>query len=760
MKSKTIRLFARHPAKILLKGAVSGLVPLLLTSAQLFGGLSPFSAAFTGAVRFSGCIPAALGAFFGILLFQPSHLPLRITALFLLLALRFLLNRVLPKKQGALLRGGCVLGAGAVSLGFYTLLARLGTYSLVCLILELVLSFGVCVIFSHGLDALEKERADEPFADGEKIGLCAVFAALLISLSAFPILSLNPAVVLCCPVILLAASAFGAPGASLSGMLAALALCLASNEAFTFAAALAVGAFFAGAFRGAGRFAPMIALLCTAVFTLFLLGVPVQFAYDTAALFLGSGIYILLPARAEQLLRARFSRHTASDERTPLADRLRILSGAVQDVRKDFSQVSEKFNGIDYHNIASVYESAASAVCKTCDHRLTCWDTRYGETMDALGSLERVLRQNQNAVPETLPRYFREVCRKPDELCRAISAQYRVFAAQEREKRQTEKLQGFLLEHLDTLSETLSSLEKPLRASVHTEETARTAVLRAAQQCGEDVSSVEAIRLADGSLQIVLSLLDAEDERIAILSDAIEDECGVLFPPPAVFRCRGITRLIFCENAVFTAESSVRQTAGRGNHICGDSVECFTDALGQPCFLLSDGMGTGGRAAIDSLMTCSMLKKLICGGFAAQAAIRIVSSAVSVKSADESLSTVDLFAFDPVTGEASFLKAGAAPSLLFRGGQTRLIGSESLPIGIVSQPPLRVEKVRLAEDDVVLMFSDGALAFGIGGIRECLKSHAHRSAKEIAFAVSSALRGKEDACDDITVLAVKIGRLE
>ena len=93
MKSKTIRLFARHPAKILLKGAVSGLVPLLLTSAQLFGGLSPFSAAFTGAVRFSGCIPAALGAFFGILLFQPSHLPLRITALFLLIALRFLLNR-------------------------------------------------------------------------------------------------------------------------------------------------------------------------------------------------------------------------------------------------------------------------------------------------------------------------------------------------------------------------------------------------------------------------------------------------------------------------------------------------------------------------------------------------------------------------------------------------------------------------------------------------------------------------------------------
>ena len=48
--------------------------------------------------------------------------------------------------------------------------------------------------------------------------------------------------------------------------------------------------------------------------------------------------------------------------------------------------------------------------------------------------------------------------------------------------------------------------------------------------------------------------------------------------------------------------------------MCGDSIVCFNDDKGNFVSLISDGMGTGGRAAVDSMMTVNLMEKLVKSG--------------------------------------------------------------------------------------------------------------------------------------------------
>lgn len=104
------------------------------------------------------------------------------------------------------------------------------------------------------------------------------------------------------------------------------------------------------------------------------------------------------------------------------------------------------------------------------------------------------------------------------------------------------------------------------------------------------------------------------------------------------------------------------QLGNSESKLCGDSF-CYVDGQnGRVNVILSDGMGSGGAAAVDSTMTAELLRRLIEAGVSLDAALKLVNSALLVKSGDESLSTIDIVGVDLYTGCVDFYKAGAAPT--------------------------------------------------------------------------------------------------
>ncbi|MDR1806076.1 MAG: serine/threonine-protein phosphatase [Clostridium sp.] len=165
----------------------------------------------------------------------------------------------------------------------------------------------------------------------------------------------------------------------------------------------------------------------------------------------------------------------------------------------------------------------------------------------------------------------------------------------------------------------------------------------------------------------------------------------------------------FTRRARLALEIGVAQRARGDARLCGDYYTQFKLPGGETVFLLSDGMGTGGRAAVDSALTCTLFSTLAQAGMGFGCSLRLTNSALMAKSAEESLATLDAAVFDPFTGRLRLYKAGAAASLALVKKELLKLEAASLPAGILRDISFGERELTLAAGDICLLFSDGAL---------------------------------------------------
>ena len=173
---------------------------------------------------------------------------------------------------------------------------------------------------------------------------------------------------------------------------------------------------------------------------------------------------------------------------------------------------------------------------------------------------------------------------------------------------------------------------------------------------------------------------------------------------------------------------------------------------------MSDGMGTGGRAAVDGAMASGLMARLLKAGFGYDCSLRILNSSMLFKSTDESLATVDIASIDLFTGETELYKAGAAPTLVRRSGRTGKAESTSLPVGILRNIGFDRAAIRLKAGDILLLMSDGAVSEGLDWIRAELESFKDGNARDLADRIALGAKSRRQGAhaDDITVIALII----
>jgi stage II sporulation protein E len=162
------------------------------------------------------------------------------------------------------------------------------------------------------------------------------------------------------------------------------------------------------------------------------------------------------------------------------------------------------------------------------------------------------------------------------------------------------------------------------------------------------------------------------------------------------------------ERAAFTVEIGAHQLCkGKEKH-CGDCYDSFTTAKGQAFVILSDGMGSGSRARVDSAFACGMMAKLLRAGVNAECAAEVVNNDLSVKSDDESFATLDICEIDLFTGKVDVYKAGGAPTYVKCGKKVTKLDGGGVPAGVRQTPVIGKQSFTAGESDMILMVSDGA----------------------------------------------------
>ncbi len=438
------------------------------------------------------------------------------------------------------------------------------------------------------------------------------------------------------------------------------------------------------------------------------------------------------------------------------AERLIAAANGLSGVSAAVSEISGRFDTIDAPPPEQIYRRATKKICSDCAISGYCWGTARKETTGQFDSLTGILRRDHSLTRVNSPESLKKQCSRWGEMTEEINRLYADFSARERARRRVAQVRSVVAEQLGGVSEMLCELAE--ETGLQNDPVISSDVRKAIEQSGYAVDSVRCVRDTQGRLSINASVT-GRDRRALQRSElpfAIGDMLGIDFLPAAITGNSCAFSLELVQKPPLRVDFGAAQHCCGSERLCGDSYDALLDDSGGAVMLLSDGMGSGGRAAVDSAMTCGLLGQLLRAGFGVHGALRVVNSALLIKSDDESLSTADCLRMSLFTGEVSFCKAGAAQSFVLRDGEVQDVDIPSLPLGIMRELDCGSAGMTLDAGDVILMVSDGAITDSTDWLRHELERFDGADPRALARSVVSlacAMRGNESD-DDITALVL------
>lgn len=241
------------------------------------------------------------------------------------------------------------------------------------------------------------------------------------------------------------------------------------------------------------------------------------------------------------------------------------------------------------------------------------------------------------------------------------------------------------------------------------------------------------------------------------IKNEIEKICGRFFEKSRSNYCGSNLMLSITEHPNFKMDFGFSQYSAEGS-LCGDTIKTINDSRGHIVFIISDGMGRGSRAALDGAMGAGLLSKLLSAGFGFDSSLKVVNSALLVKSSDESLATLDCACVDLFSGKCEFYKAGAPKSYVLKTNSLNKCELSSMPAGILRGIEFAKRTTMLNVGDEIIMMSDGITDINEALLDEFIKSNktvsTNEKAKEILdFALANS---DERHRDDMSVIVARL----
>ncbi len=143
--------------------------------------------------------------------------------------------------------------------------------------------------------------------------------------------------------------------------------------------------------------------------------------------------------------------------------------------------------------------------------------------------------------------------------------------------------------------------------------------------------------------------------------------------------------------------------------VSGDSHTETKLEDGKYLLAISDGMGSGPEAMKSSKIAIKMLERLLKAGFEKEVSLELINSTLSANSKDDMYATLDIQILDLFNGNMEFIKNGACPTYIKRGGEVQLLKSVTLPAGVLDKSDLVVYDYDLQDGDIIVMCTDGVI---------------------------------------------------
>lgn len=738
---------------------------LLLSSVQLTAGLSPFGVCFLAAVPTRFIFAAGTGAAAGYLLTLDSVSALRNVAALISVAVlsrlmcefeRVRRIRLLPSCIAAtviLLTGAAVLAADGIALSAAALL--LG---------EAALSFAVTYFFAQALDAVRGVLSAQGLPQQALPGFCVTVFLLLSSVSDIAIFGISPARIAAVFLLLVFSKIYCEAGGAIAGLAAAGAFLLDSAVGAT-AAGFAAAGFAAGIFSHSKRgFGVGFALAAMGAVLLFV-GTGSTGVYLFAEAAVGAILFLCIPKKwrqkAARLTAPRQSVQMSAPGKQAFLTQLGRATAAVETLSQTVQKASKILDDTAPAQAQTRFARAKEAVCDTCGRYTYCWEQHRRDTLQAFAQMDVPLRASKPLSAENIPTAMQARCIRLTALAESLQrfsvrdAEHNAAQAKISELRQANA------ERFDGVVDMLEALSAEFSEELRFDEAAASRVGEALENTyGVAAENVVCAYTAGDTLRLEMTFpqtaaLPSEAELRACL----ETVTGRRLELPLLQTDAAGKQATFCERTLYRVEAAAAKITADREKRSGDSYESFYDGRGGYYVVLSDGMGQGMRAALDSTLAVQMTAALLKAGIDVHSTLKMVNASLMLKSDTESLATLDILHIDLYTGDACFYKAGAAKSLLRRQTKCMEIKRAALPVGILRDVRFGCCTGKLLEGDLVIMASDGAFDYAEQPFKKAVGNvNLQKDCTQIAEQLAKTAKQKTTAprSDDITVIALKI----
>ncbi len=705
----------------------SFLAGMVCSRGLMFGKYAPFGVAVAAAVPRGGLWAGAMGAFLGYLIPSPVYVPARYAAaLVAVTAIRWALSELKSVNTHPLFAPAAAFLPLLLTGMTMVFLNGSISYTAALYVAESFLGAGSAYFLRRsanlltglGADGQERSWARAAVFDaGDMAAVSVSVGILLLAFSEVSVMGVSVGRILMVLLVLCCARAGGISGGAVAGVAAGAIQGLATAGLSYLSGAYGLGGLMAGVFAPMGAVAAAVAFIIShGVASLQVGSGSPQIFTGSIEVAVATVAYMVIPKsrRIGELFSARPDSLSGGALRGNIVMRLRYAAQALLCVSDSVDEISKKLSVICAPNLQGVYNKSTETICAGCGMSGVCWRKYKDETLDNFAQLYKPLKEKEKLETCDFTKEFAGRCCRAGEMRDEINKNYGRYLMKEAAELRAAQVREVVEGHFRTTAGILEEMAGEFSMYQRFDEEAARRVAGILRESG--VTPLEVCCRVDkyGRMTVEAEISRERQKRLnrASFTREVSEACGRAFAPPCVSSAEDRCRIQMCQRPQLQIGRGFSQYCAGGGAFCGDSTNVFFDGCGRLIAVLSDGMGTGGRAAVDGAMTSAMAESLLKAGIGFDSMLQTVNSALIAKSGDESLATMDVACIDLFSGRAEFLKAGAACTVLRRGRRSELIEASSVPVGIMPGVEFAAAERDVSVGDIVVMVSDGVVAAG------------------------------------------------
>lgn len=698
----------------------------LLGKATILGELSPFAAAFFAVIVFMRrdmTFLTGVSIIAGALMIPGSTIhALSITAE--LLIFYFILKGVESFDRSDISYAPLMVFTSTFFVGLFegVIGSSMTWYSLTMMTMDAILSFVLTLVFMQAIPVLSNHKKHYQLKHEEILCLVILLASVMTGSVGWEISGLSVEHILSRYLILVFALVGGAPLGASVGVITGLILSLADTSALYQMSLLAFAGMLAGMVREGKKWAVGFGMLLgSSILSVYLPG-QADIMLSTWESCIAVAVFLLTPASMISMI-SKYVPGTKdyTESQYEYARRVRdITAERVNQFSEVFKQLSKSFGVMSTsgemakrdQDMDHFMNAVTEGACATCHKRHNCWDQKFYQTYKYMTDMMTAVEEDPQMSEKDIPIGWRRICAKSDQVLGLMKSQYDMFQHDMHWKRQIYDSRQLVAEQLSGVSQVMEDLAKEIKREGQALFKQEEQIREALEKMGLSIHNIDIINLDHGSVEIEMihAYTRGYDECRKIiaplLSDILGEHIAVVQETPLGGK-EGLAIVTLKSAKLFEVHTGMAGTAKGGDLLSGDSYSAMEIGNGTYAVAISDGMGNGERARIESSTALTILEQLLQSGMDETLAIKSVNSILMLRSPDEVYATVDMALIDQYSARTTFMKIGSSPSFIKRGNEVIPISASNLPIGIIQDIEIDLVTVQLLPGDTLIMMTDG-----------------------------------------------------